>query len=39
MTTINDALLAATAMQTGGKIYGLNKKYYPMPEIIFEKPY
>jgi predicted nucleic acid-binding protein len=38
-TDINDALLAATVMQTGGKIYGLNKKHYPMPEIIFEKPY
>jgi predicted nucleic acid-binding protein len=38
-TDINDVLLAATVMQTGGKIYGLNKKHYPMPEIIFEKPY
>jgi len=38
-TDINDALLAATVMQMGGKIYGLNKKHYPMPEIIFEKPY
>jgi predicted nucleic acid-binding protein len=38
-TDINDALLAATVMQTGGKIYGLNKKHYPMPEIIFEKPF
>jgi|SRR5208283_3289877 len=36
---INDALLAATAMQTGGKIYCLNKKHYPMPEIIVEKPF
>ncbi len=38
-TDINDALLSATVMQTGGKIYGLNKKHYPMPEIIFEKPF
>ena len=38
-TDINDALLAATVKQTGGKIYGLNKKHYAMPEIIFEKPF
>jgi hypothetical protein len=38
-TDINDALLAATLKLTGGKIYGLNKKHYPMPEVIFEKPY
>jgi predicted nucleic acid-binding protein len=38
-TDINDALLAATVKLTGGKIYGLNKKHYPMPEIIFEKPF
>lgn len=36
---INDALLAATVMQTGGKIYCLNLKHYPMPEIIIEKPF
>ena len=36
---INDAILAALAMQTGGKIYCLNKKHYPMPEIIVEKPF
>ena|SRR5258708_2815514 len=38
-TDINDVLLAATVKQTGGKIYSLNKKHYPMPEIIVEKPY
>ncbi len=38
-TDINDALLAATVMQTGGKIYCLNKKHYSMPEIIVEKPF
>lgn len=38
-TDINDALLAATVKLTGGKIYGLNKKHYPMSEIIFEKPF
>lgn len=36
---INDALLAALVMQMGGKIYCLNKKHYPMPEIIVEKPF
>ena len=30
---INDAFLAATAMQTGGRIFTLNLKHYPMPEI------
>jgi len=33
----NDALLAATAMITGGKIVCLNVKHYPMPEIVAEK--
>jgi len=36
---INDALLAATVKQTGGKIYCLNIKHYPMSEIIVEKPF
>jgi len=30
----NDALLAATAKATGGRIYCLNKKHYPMPELL-----
>ena len=34
---INDTILAATVMQTGGKIYCLNKKHYPMPEIVVER--
>ncbi len=34
---INDAMLAATVMKTGGKIYTLNTKHYPMPDIIVLK--
>lgn len=31
---INDCLLAATAQLRGGKIYCLNVKHYPMPDLI-----
>lgn len=34
---VNDAMLAATAMQTGGRIYTLNVKHYPMPEFNTQK--
>lgn len=30
---VNDAILAATAMKTGGVIYCLNKKHYPVPDV------
>ena len=33
----NDAILAATAMQTGGRIYTLNVKHYPMPELNVQR--
>lgn len=33
----NDALLAATAATTGGKIYSLNLKHYPMPDVAVLK--
>lgn len=34
---VHDALLAATVLETGGVIYGLNQKHYPMPEVVFRK--
>lgn len=33
----NDALLAATVQSTGGKIYCLNSKHYPMPGLEVER--
>jgi predicted nucleic acid-binding protein len=32
----NDALLAATAIRTGGRIYTLNTRHYPMPDVTLE---
>ena len=34
---INDAILAATVMQTGGQIFCLNTKHYPMPDLLVKK--
>jgi predicted nucleic acid-binding protein len=34
---INDAILAATVIQTGGRIFSFNKKHYPMPEVLAKK--
>ena len=34
---INDAILAATALQTGGQIFCLNKKNYPMPDLVVRR--
>jgi hypothetical protein len=34
---VNDAILAATVMHKSGKIYCLNIKHYPMPDVIVKK--
>ena len=34
---VNDAFLAATVMQTGGRIFSLNRRHFPMPEVSVEK--
>lgn len=36
-TDVNDALLAATARRAGGMIYTLNRKHYPMPDVVVKK--
>ena len=33
----NDAILAATVMQTGGCIFTLNSKHFPMPELNIQR--
>jgi predicted nucleic acid-binding protein len=34
---INDAILAATAIKTGGVIYCLNRKHYPMTGLVVHR--
>jgi len=34
---ISDAILAATALQTGGQVFCLNVKHYPMPGFPVKK--
>jgi predicted nucleic acid-binding protein len=36
-TDIKDAILAATVIHAGGKIYTLNTRHYPMPEVIVQR--
>jgi hypothetical protein len=31
---VDDAILAATAIQTGGQIFCLNPRHYPMPDVL-----
>lgn len=34
---VNDAILAATVLQTGGRLFCLNTKHYPMPDLVVKK--
>ena len=34
---VNDAILAATALETGGRIFCLNRKHYPMLGVLGRK--
>ena len=36
-TDVNDAILAATVYNTGGIIFTLNKKHYPMKDLVIKK--
>jgi predicted nucleic acid-binding protein len=36
-TDINDAILAATVILSGGKIYTLNTKHYPMSKVAVQR--
>jgi predicted nucleic acid-binding protein len=31
---VNDAILAATVMKSGGRIFTLNSRHYPMPDLV-----
>jgi predicted nucleic acid-binding protein len=34
---VNDAILAATVRATGGKLYCLNTRHYPLEDILVER--
>ena len=36
-TGVNDAILAATVRATGGKLYCLNTRHFPMDDIVVEQ--
>ena len=36
-TDVNDAILAATVLHTGGILYTLNARHYPMPEVSVKR--
>ena len=33
----NDAILAASVQRTGGRLYSLNVRHYPMPDLLVER--
>ena len=33
---VHDAILAATSMRTGGKIFSMNLQHYPMPDVLVQ---
>ena len=36
---VADAILAATVRSTGGKLYSLNTRHFPLDEIVVERPW
>lgn len=36
---ISDAILAATVIRSGGRIYTLNTKHYPMSQVAVQRPW
>ena len=34
---VNDAILAATVLSEGGKLFSLKAKHYPMPDLLVER--
>ena len=38
-TDVHDAILAATTKLTGGKIVTLNRKHFPMTDLVVESPW
>ena len=36
---VGDAVLAATVRTTGGKLYTLNARHYPLDDIVVEQPW
>jgi len=36
---INDTILAASVLEQGGIVYSLNKKHYPMPDLVCHRPW
>ena len=34
---VNDAILAATSLISGGKVFCQHKKHYPMPDVLVDR--